>query len=523
MSIPFSIRLVLALVTLCVGGVPHPVGAAETKTAADKPAMGMNLSSVTDWNREWVFVDVFKHSRPWIPQRSRHSQPWITQEPLQLTEKGWPILKEGQAAGTLMCRKMDGHYPGGVYTLTYEGNGDIFVGMDAKQSVRVDTHRYRLNVVPGDSGIYLRIDRSDQNDPVRNIRVWMPGFEEAKSPFHPLFLQRLKAFKVIRFMDWQRTNNSTLARWADRPKPDDVSQSSDRGVAVEYMIELCNELGADPWFCMPHLADDDFVHNFAEIVNRDLAPDRKVYVEWTNEAWNSLFAQGRWVHERALARGMAGPQITAEEARRDWKIWHKVFGTKSNRIVRVAAGHLNNMWVSQVMLNHLNGELDAIACAPYFGPGGKLDAQTTTEQLLRGASDNIDHWVLPNIAKHRALLNRWERKLDRTIPLLGYEAGQAVMAIEGFMGGQRKLVPWKQAAWECQTHPMMYDLYKRLLRGCAAEGIDLFVAFNYVGGQSKWGSWGHLRYQDEPLDSAPKFRALVDDAPGDAPNAVGVD
>ncbi len=489
---------------------PAPADAVAAKAHAAQTTMGMNLSSVTDWNREWVFVDVFKHSREWIPQIAGQSQPWSTQESLQLTDKGWPLLKSGQAAATLMCRNMDGHYPGGAYTLTFEGNGDIFVGMDARNVVRVGFNRYRLDVVPGDSGIYLRIDRSDPQNPVRDIHVWMPKFEGAESPFHPLFLERLKPFKVIRFMDWQRTNNSTLTHWADRAKPDDVCQSSDKGVAVEHMIALCNELGADPWFCMPHLADDDFVRSFALIVKRNLEPDRKVYVEWSNEAWNSLFAQGRWVHDRSVAQSMASPQITAEESRRDWRIWHEVFGAERNRIVRVAAGHLNNPWVTEVMLDHLNGEFDAVACAPYFGAGGNLDVQTTAEQLLTVASRNIDQWVLPRVAKHRALADRWERKLSRRILLLGYEAGQAVMPIEGFMGGRRKFVPWKQVAWDCQTHPMMYDLYKQLLRGCVAEGIDMFVAFNYVGRQDKWGSWGHLRFQNESLDSAPKFRALVD-------------
>ena len=499
-----------AAALLCFGAPPRTAQGVDRDVAGAPPALGMNLSSVTDWNREWVFVDVFRHSRSWIPQKAGQSQPWSTQEPLAVTDEGWPILNPGQAAATLMCRDMEGHYPNGTYTLTYEGQGDIFVGLDAKRAVQAGPNHYRFDVVPGNGGIYLRIDRSDRQDPVRNINVWMPDFEQAASAFHPLFIERLRPFKVIRFMDWQRTNNSRLVRWTDRTRPDDVRQSGPEGVAVEYMIDLCNESGADPWFCMPHLADDDFVRNFASLVKQRLAPQRTIYVEWSNEAWNSLFSQGRWVHEKAKSKGVADPQITADEARRDWRLWHEVFGDQADRVVRVAAGHLNNPWVIKVMLEHLDGEFDAVACAPYFGPGGNLDAQTTTEQLLRGASRRIDEWVLPRIAKHRSMADRWRQKLGRPLLLLGYEAGQAILPIEGFMGGRRKFVSWKQAAWECQTHPMMYDLYKKLLNGCAAAGVDVVVAFNYVGKQDKWGSWGHLRYQDESLQSAPKFRALLD-------------
>ena len=38
-----------------------------------------------------------------------------------------------------------------------------------------------------------------------------------------------------------------------------------RGIAFEYMVELANELDADAWVNMPHMADYGFVENFAEI------------------------------------------------------------------------------------------------------------------------------------------------------------------------------------------------------------------------------------------------------------------
>ena len=45
----------------------------------------------------------------------------------------------------------------------------------------------------------------------------MPGFENAKSPFHPLFLERLAPFEVLRFMKWQRTENSHDAHLGQAP------------------------------------------------------------------------------------------------------------------------------------------------------------------------------------------------------------------------------------------------------------------------------------------------------------------
>ena len=63
-------------------------------------------------------------------------------------------------------------------------------------------------------------------------------------------------------------------RWADRPQPGDAVYTSDRGVPVERMIDLANVLQADPWFCIPHLAEDDYVRQFATLVKARLDPRR---------------------------------------------------------------------------------------------------------------------------------------------------------------------------------------------------------------------------------------------------------
>ena len=60
------------------------------------------------------------------------------------------------------------------------------------------------------------------------------------------------------------------------------------------MIDLCNELGADPWFCMPHKANARYVERFAGLVKSRLRPDLNVYVQWSNEVWNSQFPQPKY-------------------------------------------------------------------------------------------------------------------------------------------------------------------------------------------------------------------------------------
>ncbi len=64
------------------------------------------------------------------------------------------------------------------------------------------------------------------------------------------------------------------------------------------MVLLANTLGSNAWFNMPHLATDEYVRNFATLVLRALRPDVDIYVEYTNEAWGTLFAGGQYAQQQ---------------------------------------------------------------------------------------------------------------------------------------------------------------------------------------------------------------------------------
>src|SRR5437660_445149 len=104
--------LMLLLLTVAGAGSVRAQDAAEYPRRAQ---FGMNLSRVTDWSREWAFVDVFKSSRPWM-----QTGPGIRFDP-----RGNPLLDEGKSVETLMLRELEGRYPGGVYVVAYEGLGRV--------------------------------------------------------------------------------------------------------------------------------------------------------------------------------------------------------------------------------------------------------------------------------------------------------------------------------------------------------------------------------------------------------------
>ena len=468
--------------------------------------VAINLAPVRASDREWAFVDVFRGHTPWVSQFPGKNSPWERPHDLKLDDDGNPLLAPHQAAGTRMLVGMEGHYPAGTYVVTYAGDGEIFFGMDAAVTSASD-HRLELAVTPSDRGIYLRIDRSNPTDPIRDLHVWSPGFENAASSFHPKFLEGLKDVRALRFMDWQRTNNSELEHWSDRAKSSDSSQSTSAGVAVEIMVELANTLHVDPWFNMPHLADDNYVRNFARLVHEKLDPTLNVYVEWSNEAWNLQFDQGEWTREEAIRR-FGSPRefakVIADESLRDWNLWRTEFADAPERVVRVLAGQLGRPRLTERIAERLDGQFDAIAPAAYFSARGlTLDANTTAEDLLRAGMSDIENRLLPLLAAHKAIVDQWEAKSHRDLSFITYEGGQHFTAY----GAD---VPWQQAMFDAQTDPGMYEAYRRLLVGAAALELDMFTAYSYVTANSKYGSWGQLQFQDQAASEAPKWRALLD-------------
>jgi hypothetical protein len=225
-----------------------------------------------------------------------------------------------------------------VYHAQWRGTGTLSFRDDATVIATGDnpdgTHWADLSVVPSDKGISLFItdmpavdaDPSDEIppavDPIRDVHVWVPDYNGQSfkgqvwepgasfSPFHPLFVERLAPFKTLRFMDWLKTNSSTNELWANRRAWDEANQTGDdgKGVALEYMVALANEIDADVWLNMPYKADDDFVRRFATFVRDNLEPQRRAYVEWSNEIWNSAggFHTHGWITQQLSPAGERG-------------------------------------------------------------------------------------------------------------------------------------------------------------------------------------------------------------------------
>jgi hypothetical protein len=532
-------------------------GPAMTLSSGAPMAVGMNLESIVDWSPAWTFVDAFQASRPWIAQ-TFNTQTWATTwDPavahlLDLDADGnvrslarWSAngVEMQQRAGTLMFRDTGGSHPAGTYIAEWDGKGDVRFGFDAvvKATGRTPAGRHfaELQVTPSNNGIYLAIEATDPADPVRNINVWMPDYQgqsfvgrrwqpgAADSPFHPLFLQRLAPFGTLRFMAMQETNSSGISSWAQRRTGTAVRQGSGaegtpseplvNGVSLEVMVALANALDADPWFNMPHQADDTYVRHFATYVSQHLEPGRKVYVEWANEVWNFGwgFEASQWVAQQAQAAGLdpdLGQWIVAgREAARDMAIWSDVFsGQNNHQLVRVAAGWAAVDWVSDQIAKAMNGAFDAIAIAPYITPTdtqrASYSAATSVDQVLADTRLNIAtsaQWV----ASHARLADAWATRLGRPVELLAYEGG-------AHLDGRN--ASYQGAFHAAGTDPRMDPIYREYLQALAAAGLDLYVDFQFTGQEAinGWGDFAKLHRMDQPLATAHRYNAVVAAADG---------
>ena len=572
------ILLCAGLLTLFFALKTRTVKAAETAEQANiSSPIGTNLHLLADWSTEYVFVDAFKASRPWLTQSSTM---WDTAEShlLQLDANGWVMRlpQESEAplydrVGTVMFNGVKGHYPAGRYTVIYEGEGTLQYGLDAVKNIALSVpNREIIDVTPTNSGILLRIMATNPNNYIRNIRVLLPNFDETMADtemWHPNFLQSISSYRVIRFMDWMRTNwdangpmrapqqpqeemvmpleqnevdpfvrsadFNTPVLWANRPQPSNARYSTEAGVPAETMIDLVNRIKADPWFNMPHQADDDYIRNFARTVRDRLNTRQYVYVEYSNEVWNSTYGQSAWVQQQANALWptTTTPAFTkllnwyGKRSAEMCDIWQQEWGAQADRVICVIATQSTNSWVGQQMLDCPLWEhapchehnVDSVAIAPYFGQHiGNPTYQTTVNQWAT-ASNGLDTLfaelsngsILPNTMSKTSLSNALTNMSNyatlaqqRGLSLVAYEGGQHLAAV-GAVQNNTNITAMFSAA---NRDPRMIPLYEQYLAHWHAIGGQMFVHFNSTGLYSQHGNWGAREFYDAP--SAPKNGAI---------------
>lgn len=522
-----------------------------------KLPIGMNLAGIADWEPGFPFKNLFLGARPWLTRNLSGSGAHDTkmQDAFQYDDDGYPLQVPVAAPGAAEPQTVFTYVPNvrkrGRYVLLYDGEGEID-GLAATKVISRKPGRLVLQMTH-DGKLYeaVVIKRSKLGNHVRNIRLVAAEHEDsnlADDPFLPEFLDFCRHFHALRFMDWAGTNNSTEEHWKDRkrlsfytmvavagdpeaiwgPAPTSFQLQFSGGVAIELMIQLCNMLKIDPWFCVPHRATDDYIAQFARLVREKLDPSLKIYLEYSNELWNWGFHQAGWMLRSPLAgalveakggkawkdsektKGEGHPERIGALFRRNFSIWEREWTDEPRqRLIRVCAVQAAWFDASRRTIQWCldNGGVDAVSPAAYVGPDdatyqkwSDLAATLTAEMVI----DDVNA-VLQTQRKGAGLAQTVAFGKQHGLAYVAYEAGQHIQA-----KGQAEL-PYSPALAAAQTHPRMYDLYVELLRFNRDLDCKLFAHFSSIGRQgTRWGSWGAKASYNTPDTDSPKMRALLD-------------
>jgi hypothetical protein len=285
------------------------------------------------------------------------------------------------------------------------------------------------------------------------------------------------------------------------------------GVPVETMVELCNRVNRHGWFCMPHMADDDYVQQFAAYVFANLDPGLRAYVEYSNEVWNSIFTQAGYCENRGIAAGLSGSNFDkrlkfyGRRSGQIFDIWATEFASARERLITVLCAQASTTSTITTPMNFEGtaDKTDVIGIAPYFAINANLAREAEIEAWT--LDDVFNELVtlqvptaLTRIANYKATANSYGK------PLVAYEGGQHLSATQGVENNTTIQALFNNANRDSR----MGDMYRTYLRGWRDAGGDLFYHFNNCGTWNKWGSWGALEYLEQPTNESPKYSALME-------------
>ncbi|MBW7921138.1 MAG: calcium-binding protein [Rubellimicrobium sp.] len=523
---------------LHVAGAVAPEGAVLTPPATGlaDPSLAFGLAGIADWSTEMPFIDVMKTARPWIGHLPGQ---WggVDAADLRaggfLSPEGWPLaIPDGvESLESLVLTDLpeDAADTAGRYVVRWRGEGALALTGRARD-VDFGDHAARFTFTPGEGFVGVQLAAIDAADPIRDITMMREDHADiarAGAVFNPDFLATVHDVRSLRFMDWMATNGSGQVTWDDRPRPDDATFAR-RGVPVEVMVDLANRAGVDPWFTLPHMADDDYVRRFAQYVHDHLRPGLRANAEWSNEVWNFTFPQAGWAAAQARARwgDAAGDdawmQYAGTRAAEVADIWAGVFADDPSRLVRVVATHTGWPGLEDALLDaplrQAEGlpapvrSFDAYAVSGYFGhdigaeefapslrawiAAGEADARVTAALREGSVAD-----LVTRLWPHHARVAR-----ERGLMLLMYEGGSHLVG-QGAAGEDAAINAFlARYSYSPDIAAIYADLLAAWRASGAAQPVGPFNAFVDIAPPSRWGSWGARRHTG---DVNPRWATLA--------------
>lgn len=488
----------------------------------------------------------------------------------QLDENGWPKTDFHVMVACCTKHDPDPKNPGyvnplaGDYALSFKGKAKVsnLVG-SPPDNVQYDAATNTTTATidspaDRDARIYLtftqtqRTPDSPVGSGVTDIRLIRPQYapngtkwwDTPDQEFTDPFIDSIKGFSTVRYMNWSQANNSAERDWADRTPPGWATAShaikanpgteryvyyqstcsgdncwKPTGDSWEDMIDIANATGTDMWINIPILATDDYVSHLAQLLKERLNPELHVYVEWSNEIWNwasPYWYQTTYADDKSKEMFADGTQAAANCASARMECY------KADRLKRfsdIFAGvygqNAINDTIRPVLCTQIGGPAAAalryiaktygppsryfygLCDAPYWGTkSGAITSATTPAQAVQAMNDALDSYPYDG-----AVIRGTATALFYGLHRLTYEGGpvnvNTAFTVDGAVTDQSSAL-----ADAVQREPGMKANVIQGLDYGFGHGIDMYM---YYENQSAT-YWGAM--VDPTNFNAPKFQGL---------------
>ena len=463
--------------------VPDPEPTPDPDPVPTTKWIGTNLLGVNDWCGYYPFRNFFLQSRPWI---SGTTSSWSGGPALDLDARGnLRSLQPGQIARTILFAGAQLPFD---FNLRWSGKGALTFNGGTVVSQPAVNHWI---VRPGNGNCHLNITAVDVSDPIRDYELTLVSQENESGIFNPDFLVEMRRYRTVRFMDVQNTNKArsqpSLARdfipLANLPLR--VGNNGEESLPLEMMIELANQAGIEPWFCINVMADQSYIDQFLNIVAAKLAPTLKCYVELASEVWNTAPAFQSYPNIGEVGSGSEFDRRMRSYAHRSGDLAAKTKATLGARGISVL-GSQNGVpyWQETLiqMIQQAGKQVpDELSIAPYFGNGLPDNGSIFDDgRLAASATRAVD-----NLKATKAIADKYKIRANC------YEGGLHT-------------IPGSTVS----ADPRIEQVYRDYLAGIkTAIPGQLFAHYVLAGPWDQYGSWGEKPNQYGP--STGKSRAIA--------------
>ena len=381
--------------------------------------ISVGLESIQDYMGEIPFVNQAKAGRLL----------WSDDSLGSYNSDGYPVTWDSSNRPSLLYARGPAD-PARVETFVFEWDGDPNVfspggnfGTTGGVTSYTD-NRIEYTVDSDAENFWFGYDYNSGNNPSQapvNFRLYRTSVDgspvddkarmDAGYYFRSDWIAHHQGVSSIRFMDWQAINVSAVATSADigslshRTWPRNGGANSPKHPPLEILVAAMHEIGADGWFCIPHLAlvptDTTFIDTLAAYLRDNVNHDFKCKIEPSNELWNTGFAQSAWLTTAYLADGWTltgsdtetkanyAQKLTTLAFKRFTEVFGDTYGYRLQRIIPGGRAQINSwntplvdgtQWEAEEPGQSLSilDYADYFSVAHYFGSAFMVPGQRNT-------------------------------------------------------------------------------------------------------------------------------------------------